>query len=66
VQADILNGGPDDGETTGFRSEHVDLIRALAHIAEKALNGIGGLDMPMHALGEVVKPTGCATRWTFL
>ena len=66
MQADILNGGPDDGETTGFRSEHVDLIRALAHIAEKALNGIGGLDMPMHALGEVVKPTGCVTRWTFL
>ena len=33
MQADILDGGPDDGEATGHRREHVDLIGALAHIA---------------------------------
>jgi hypothetical protein len=37
VQADILDGGPDDGEATGLRREHVDLIRPLPHIAEETL-----------------------------
>ena len=32
VQADILNSRPDDGQATGLRGEHVNLIGALAHI----------------------------------
>jgi hypothetical protein len=40
VQADILHGGPDDGEATGLRREHVDLIRALPHIAEQMVNWV--------------------------
>ena len=55
MQADVLDRRPDNGQTTGFGREGVDLIGALSHIAEEAFDGIGGLNMPMHALGEVVK-----------
>src|SRR2546425_634304 len=48
VQTDILDRGPNDGEATGLRRKHVDLISALAHIAEKALNSIGGLNVSVH------------------
>ncbi len=44
VQANVLDGGPDNRETTGLRREDVDLIRALSHIAEETLNGIGRLN----------------------
>jgi hypothetical protein len=40
VQADILNSRPDDGQATGLRREHVDLVGALPHIAEQAFDGI--------------------------
>ena len=33
VQTDILDGRPDNGETTGFRREDVNLIGAQSHIA---------------------------------
>ena len=52
VQADILDGRPDNGETTGLRREDVDLIGALAHITEQTLNRIGRLNMPMIVSGN--------------
>ena len=55
VQADILHGGPDDGEATGLRREHVDLIRALPHIAEQTLNRIGRLNVPVHTHRKGIK-----------
>jgi hypothetical protein len=55
VQADILDGCPNDGEATGLRREDVDLIGALSHIAEKTLNGIHGLNVPVHVLRKGIK-----------
>jgi hypothetical protein len=55
VQTDVLDRGPDDCQATGFRREHVDLISSLADIAKETLNGIRRLNMPMHALRELVK-----------
>jgi hypothetical protein len=55
MQTDILNGCPDNGEATGLRRKHINLIRPLPHIAEEAFDGIGGLNVSMHALREVVK-----------
>src|SRR5713226_3189364 len=40
-QTDILHDSPDNGETTGFRGEGINLIGALPHIAKEAFNGIG-------------------------
>ena len=68
VQADILDRGPNDGETTGLGGEHIDLIGALPHIAKKTLNGIRGLNVPVHALasrhktstGALHPRSGCA------
>jgi hypothetical protein len=55
VQTDILDGRPDDREATSLGGEHVDLIGALSHVAEQALNGIGGLNVSVHRGGELVK-----------
>ncbi len=33
MQADVLDGRPDNREATALRREHVDLIGALSHIA---------------------------------
>jgi hypothetical protein len=52
VQADILDGGPDDRQATGLRREHINLIGAVTHIAEQTLNCIGGLNVPMHRSGK--------------
>jgi hypothetical protein len=48
VQTDILDSCPDNGEATRLCGEHVDLIGALAHIAEEALNSVGGLNVSVH------------------
>jgi hypothetical protein len=48
VQANILDGGPDDRQTTGLRREHINLIGALTHIAEQTLNRIGRLNVSVH------------------
>jgi len=53
VQADILDGGPDNGQATGLCREHINLISALPHMAKEAFNSIRGLNMPMH---DFVKP----------
>jgi hypothetical protein len=50
MQADVLDRRPHNGETTGLRGEHVDLISPLSHIAEEAFDGIGGLNVSMHRL----------------
>jgi len=55
VQADILDRGPHDGEATGLRREHIDLIGALSHIAKETLKGIGGLNVPVHRLRKGIK-----------
>ena len=55
MQTDVLDGRPDNGQTTGLRGEHINLIGALPHIAEEALNGIGGLNVSVHRLREPVK-----------
>ncbi len=55
VQTDILDGGPDNGETTGLRCEHINLIGALPHIAEQAFDGVGGLNMSVQGLRKLVK-----------
>jgi len=48
VQADALDGDPDNGEATGLGGEHVELIGVLTHIAEETFNGIGDLNGAMH------------------
>src|SRR5215472_4282789 len=41
VQADILDRGPDNSQTTVLGREDINLIGALAHIAKQTLDGIG-------------------------
>ena len=55
VQADILNGGPDNRQATVLGREDVNLIGALPDVAEEAFDGIGGLNMSMHGLRKLVK-----------
>ena len=55
VQADILDGRPDNGQATGLGREHIDLIGSLPHEASEARGGIGALNVSMHALRELVK-----------
>ena len=68
MQADVLDGRPDNRETTGFRREHINLIGALSHIAEEALNRIGRLNVAVHgqqethktSTGALLPQPGCA------
>src|SRR6266699_1261021 len=62
VQADVLNCGPDDGQATGLRREHVDLIGALPHEAPQTLNGIGRLHVPVQRLRKGIKRKAGALR----
>ncbi len=55
MQVDILDRGPDNGETTGLGREGTNRIGALAHIVEETLNGIGALNVPMHLGREIIK-----------
>ncbi len=55
VQADILDRGPHYGQATVFGREDINLIGALAHIAEETLDGIGALNVPMHRSGKRIK-----------
>lgn len=55
MQTDILDRSPDNGQAAGLRREDIDLISALAHIAEQAFNGIGGLNVAMHRLRKGIK-----------
>ena len=58
MQTDILDGRPDNGQTTGLRREGVNLIGTLPHIAEETFDSIGGLNVPVHALRELIKREG--------
>ena len=55
MQADILHRCPDNRQATGLRGEDVDLIGALAHIAEETLDRVGGLNVPMHRSRKIIK-----------
>jgi len=55
MQANILDGRPDNGEATGLSREDVDLISPLPHIAEQTLNGVGGLNVSVHPLRKRIK-----------
>ena len=55
VQADILDGGPDDCQATVLCREHVDLIRPLPYITEETFNRIRGLNVPVQAHRKSIK-----------
>ena len=55
MQADILDRRPDDRQATGLRREHVNLISALAHIAEETLNRIRRLKVSVHARRKCIE-----------
>ncbi len=55
MQADILDGGPDNCQATGLGREHINLIRTLPDITKQAFNGIGRLNVPTHTLRKRVK-----------
>jgi hypothetical protein len=55
VQADVLDGGPDNRQATGLRGEHVDLVGALAHEALETFNGVGRLNVSVHGGRKLVK-----------
>ena len=44
-----------NGQTTHLGGKAINLIGALSNIAEEALDGIGGLNVAMHALWKRVK-----------
>ncbi len=58
MQADVLDGGPDNGQATVLGRENVNVIGALAHLAEETLDGIGGLNVPMHCGWKRIKRQG--------
>jgi len=58
VQADILDGCPNNGQATRLRRKHINLIGALPYIAEETFDRIGRLKIPMHARWKVVKGQG--------
>ncbi len=55
MQPDTLDRDPNDAEATGLCREHVDLLSTLPSVAEEALNGIGGLKVPVHRLASTHK-----------
>jgi hypothetical protein len=55
VQTDILDGRPDNGEATRLGREHVNLIGALSHIAKETFDRVGGLNVPVHGRGKLIK-----------
>ena len=55
MQADILHTRPDDAQATRLCGKHVDLIGSLPDITEETFNGIGGLNVSVHALRKGIK-----------
>lgn len=55
MQADVLDGGPDNRDATRLRRKHINLIGALPYIAEETFNGVGGLNVPMHRLRKGIQ-----------
>ena len=58
MQADVLHRRPDNGETTGFGREGINLIGALPHVAEETFDRIGCLNVSMHRLRKRKKGEG--------
>ncbi len=56
MQADVLDRRPENGQTTGFGREGVDLIGALSHIALR--------DFQSHWLSECVDASSEETQKT--
>src|SRR5436305_65193 len=50
-----LHCGPNDGQTTSFGRERINLISTLSHVAKKALNRIGATNVTMHDRGKRIK-----------
>jgi hypothetical protein len=48
VQADVLDGGPDNCQATRLCRKHINLISPLPHEAPQTLDGIGRLNVSMH------------------
>jgi hypothetical protein len=55
VQADVLDRGPDNRQATDLGREDVNLIGALAHEASETLDRVGGLNVPMHRSGKIIR-----------
>src|SRR5258708_39692327 len=55
MEAYILHHSPDNADATCFRRKGINLIGSLADVTEKALNRVGGLDMPMHRCWKSIK-----------
>jgi hypothetical protein len=57
-QADILHHRPDNGQTTRFRGESVNLICASSDIAKQAFNGIGAANVAIHDRWKGINEVG--------
>ena len=55
AQADILDGGPDNRQATGFCGEDINLIGSLTYVTKEAFDGIGRLDVSVHGGREGVQ-----------
>ena len=55
MQANILDRSSNDSEATGLCREYIDLIGALPHVTEQTVDGIGGLNVPMHRLRKRIE-----------
>ena len=51
----ILHDCPDDGQTTGFCGEGINLIGSLANIAKEAFNGVGTPNITVHHWWKRIK-----------
>ena len=54
-QMNILHRCPNDGQTTGFGREGINLIGALPDIAKEALHRVGAANVAMHQQGKRIK-----------
>jgi hypothetical protein len=55
MKANILHDRPHNRQTTHLSGKGINLIGALSDIAKKAFDGIGGLNVAMHALWKRIK-----------
>jgi hypothetical protein len=55
MQADILDGRPDNRQATSLGGEHIDLVGTLAHVTEQTLNRIGGLNVSVQSGRKGIK-----------
>ncbi len=58
MQADILDGGPNNGQATVLGGKHINLIGALPDKAPETFNGVRALNMVLHDRRKGVKRQG--------